>query len=259
MTATPSDAYSPETTQDLPAPPRPVDARISRRAWFDPGVRSWWVLTLVLLLIGLFFIVSELRSWLHAGWLIKSGTLVDATAVVVDGESMRPGPDGLGRAKPPGSVLDLEFEWKGTKRTVSGVLEGRTEFLRVGQKVPIRVNPDDPNDWTGRTVNAPLAPHFAGGLVPIVLSLPVLLVSFLKRSSVLRTWRHGTPAEANVLGVSQTALAPRSRVVRCAPLGTGGQVQTVYVPASKLPEGAEVLPVLAPPKGGRLLAISWFV
>jgi hypothetical protein len=186
---------------------------------------------------------------------------VNATAAAIEGDSIRTGPDGLGRPKPPGSGLLLEFDWKGQKQSVGGVLEGRTEFIRVGELVPIRVNPDDPNDWTARRVNAPLLPHLAGGLVPIVLALPVFLVSFMKRRGLLRTWRDGSVAEATVVSHSQTAIAPRSRVVRCALQGADRQIQSVYVPATKLPPGSEVesIQVLVPTSGGRTLATAWFV
>ena len=84
----------------------------------------------------------------------------------------------------------------------------------------------------------------------------------VNKKRVLRLWRHGRALEAVVMESRQTALAPRSRFVRCAPVEQGDKrVFGVYVPdrAGRASEGDAVW-LLADPAGKRdAVSLPWLM
>jgi hypothetical protein len=87
-------------------------------------------------------------------------------------------------------------------------------------------------------------------------------VSLAQRSRTVRVWRDGEARRAIVVESHQTALAPRSRLVRCTPADEGdNRVVQVYVPAGAAADlqAGDELWLLFPPAGrGRPVAAAWF-
>jgi hypothetical protein len=263
MTADPTPIDQPD---GLPPPPRPITARVRRRAWADPPVRLWWGAALALVLLGLYLCGQQVLSWRRQVWLVEHGTEVTATVKQANNELFR-------RKQPGDASVVLAFEWQGKPYQVSGILEGRNprDQISVEDKVPIRIDPNDPDTWTARGDRPPLGVELVGGGILIGLAVLAVLPAVVLRGRVLRTWRDGPPARAVIVGRHQTALAPRARAVRCmldeagppgeadAPAESDGgerRVMTVYAPASVA--WGEELTVLVPPGGGRPLAVAWF-
>jgi hypothetical protein len=215
-------------------------------------VRFWWVAALVLFLLGGYLCVRGFIGWRRTVGLVRHGQPVVAVVKQANNEVIE-------RKQPGNSNLLLEYQWRGRTYANWGVLEGRRpeDLVSVNDRVPLRIDPNDPDTWTGRSDPPPLGEAVAGGLIVLGVSLVLLLPAVLARRRVLRTWREGTAADAVVLGRHQTALAPRARAVRCTVPGVAeGRVFTVYAPAAVA--DAESLPVILPPRRGRPLAVAWF-
>jgi hypothetical protein len=239
-----------------PGPPRPLTPRVSRRAWAEPHVRFWWVLTLVLLGIGAYVGGSHWLAWSREVRMIRSGRVVDAEILTAGGLSSR------WQQLPPDSIVTLRYEVDGKTYDQTGYLKGRTEFILVHSKVPVRVDPADPNLWTARTVPASLAQELTGALVVLPAFLALAAVSLVLRARTARVWRDGDARRAIVVESRQTALAPRSRLVRCTPADAGdNRVVQVYVPAGAaagLHAGDELWLLFPPGRRGRPVAAAWF-
>jgi hypothetical protein len=239
-----------------PGPPRPLTPRVSRRAWAEPHVRFWWVLTLVLLGIGAYVGGSHWLAWSREVRMIRSGRVVDAEILTAGGLSSR------WQQLPPDSIVTLRYEVDGKTYDQTGYLKGRTEFILVHSKVPVRVDPADPNLWTARTVPASLAQELTGALVVLPAFVALAAVSLVVRARTARVWRDGDARRAIVVESRQTALAPRSRLVRCTPADAGdNRVVQVYVPAGAaagLHAGDELWLLFPPGRRGRPVAAAWF-
>ena len=241
----------------LPPPPRDISPAVRRRAWAEPRVRFWWLAAVVVLAIAGYFLGTRYWSWRRQADLVRHGLrLDDATVQRTATEVVR------GKRQPPNSLVTLDYTVGGRPYTVDGFLVGRTDWIVVGGTVPIYVDRDDPSRWTGLTEVPPLTPELMGGLVLLPVPVALALACLLARARVLRAWRNGQAIEALVLDSRQTAVAPRSRAVRCTPADADDRrVLSVYVPPrlARVGEG-EMIRVLAPPAGraGPAVAAAWF-
>lgn len=231
--------------------PREVTTKASAHSWREPRVRFWWTATIVLLLIALYVIVTQAWVWSREKRLLVSGILVEAHVVEANGQY------NIGKKQPPDSRVKLKATVNGRERRYDGFLAGRKQHIVVGEKVPIRVDPENPGVWTARTEPAPLAKQLVGAWVPAPVIVIALLASLLARRGVLSTWQTGPSAAAVVVGTSHSALAPLSRVVRCALSdGSDKRLFTVFVPnrVARLQPGDALWLVLAPNRPDRALA-----
>ena len=258
------------STQTLSPPPRPLTPGVRRRAWTEPHVRFWWLAGAALVAAGAYMLVVNYVAWRREVWLIRNGTLVNATIERSNAEVL------AGRPVAPEMSVMLAFDWKGEQVRSWGTLEGRRpkEVILTKSTVPIRVHPDDPERWTYRREPPGLAADLLGAALAFALAPLAFVASFVLRRGVLRTWREGTAAEAVVIARHGTALAPGARAVKCSPAAhteeggeagseavpTGGsRVHTVYVPLRHAEAGEGVLRVILPPGGrGRPLSVAWF-
>jgi hypothetical protein len=239
-----------------PDPPRPLTPRVRRRAWLEPHVRFWWVLTLVLLAIGAYVGGSQWLVWSREVWLVRSGRVVDAEIMTAGGLSSR------WQQLPPNSIVTLRYDVDGKTYDQVGYLKGRTDFIQVHSKVPVRIDPANPALWTALTVPASLLQELTGALVVLPAFVALMVVSLVQRSRMVRVWRDGEARRAIVVESRQTALAPRSRLVRCTPADAGdNRVVQVYVPAGAAADlhAGDELWLLFPSGGrGRPVAAAWF-
>lgn len=241
----------------LSPPPRPLTPHVRRRAWSEPHVRSWWLLTAALLLIGAYVAGREWRVWSREVQLIRSGQVVDAEITSAAGLSSP------WQQLPPDSLVTLRYDVDGKRYNQTGYLKGRTEYIRVRSRVPVRIDPSNPDQWTARNEPARLAQQLTGAAVVLPVFLVMGAVSGWQRARLLRLWRDGEAVSAIVVESRQTALAPRSRLLGCTPEHAGdNRVVQVYVPHGS-PEAAlapgEALGLIFPPGGrGRPVAAAWF-
>jgi len=243
-----------------PAPPQPPRPGGALASWTEPRVRFWWLIALGIFLIGAYVAGREVVLWRHELDLIRNGTAVEAEVRRANGYSSP------GKQLPADAVVDLRYFIDGKQYDKTGYLRGRKEHIAVRKPVPIRVNPKDPDDWTGAVEPAVLWQQLTGALVALPVFLVLALVALLRRGTALRAWRAGEARAALVVAARHTALAPRSRLVLCTPAG-GDDNRVVDVYAPPLPHGAEVKPgetlwVVYPAGravgGARPYAAAWF-
>src|SRR5688572_1726790 len=208
-----------------PAPPRELTPAASRRAWREPRVKFWWVVALGVLTAAIWLAAQQAVAWNRDARLIRSGTRVDA--VIWLGASRA-----TGRPIAEDDIVKVEFDFNGQRRLLeSQRLMGRGVVTLSGDTVPIFVDPDNLTRWTARTAPRPLLKMMMGALALGAMAVLLALVSMIKRRGVTAIWRDGEARAAAVVETSHSALAPRSRLVRCALTdGSDRRLINVYVP-----------------------------
>ena len=253
---------------DPPPPPRPMLPRVRRRAWAEPTVRFWWVLAIVLLVLAPFVGAGPFRQWQKLSKL-ASEPPVKAKILRTDRETVN------GRPVMAGAPVQIEIA-STPPRQLWGTLDGWTNgpLPRIGDTIDIRVDPDDATAWAVVHKVPSMLSALATGLAIAAIAVIPLLIAFLLRSRVLKTWRLGEVREAAVVGQQQTALAPGAYAMRCVWIddeasgkgNRGGKatpdrsIFRVFVPKRTQPavDGDATLRVLWLRGGGKRIALDWF-
>jgi len=225
----------------LPPVPRPITPTARRRAWTEPRVRGWWLAAIVPMGLFIYVCFNVIADFNRFRDLVARGVAVQAVVSVAGYEK--------GHRLPPDTAVTLSYQIGDTTRQASGTLLARTEMIRVGETIEIRVDPTDPQRWTDHTTPPQLAPRMMGPLAILPFIAVALLAGLLARRRLMKTWREGVAVQALVIEVLQTALAPKSTLVRCTiPTDRDGSVLGVYLPHSKgIPVKGETLWLLRPP------------
>jgi hypothetical protein len=206
---------------------------------------------LVLGVIALSFAIDKGGEWANWRSLIVHGQKINAEIVEVDGATRNV-------TMAPSAPVKLAFEINGQPHTVAGTLEGRTEFIRTHDRVPIYVDPADPSRWTALMELPPLTRQLLAVWVALPMALALQAVAVILRGSLLRLWRDGQAESALVLQSQHSALAPLSRLVRCTPRDEGDtRVFSVFVPQRQgVPQRGQALWILR--SGSRAIAAELF-
>jgi hypothetical protein len=230
-------------------PPRPLTSTALRRSWTEPRVRSWWLASLALLVIGIWFVTDQVMASRREADLIRNGVVVPAIISGVDNDSR------VGKQSPPGSIVSLKFEWKGADglpvtEYVSGALysQNDTDYIVTGHSVELHVDPNDPTRWTNRTEPEPIARRLIAGAVIFPIALATALWAFLSRRRILRTWREGEAEAYSVVDTRHSALAPLSHSVRAVSVtGQDRRIISVFISGKHpRPQSGDVLWLVHP-------------
>lgn len=204
-----------ETEQPLPPVPRPLNPRANRRAWVEQPVRVWMILSFLVVLGIIYVLADQLPEGIAERHIIK--TYKPVTAVMHDVGKIH---DTTWRHTAITGGAE-EDRWA-TMIYPGGPAEGssreletdRLEGKHPGDSVDIRYDPSHPEVWTDRMEPEP----WGGRLLIVWMLLPALAVAVLmmlvRRRQMLRIWREGEPIIATVLDSRQSAIAPRSRLIR---------------------------------------------
>jgi uncharacterized protein DUF3592 len=211
------------------------------------SVRVWMILSIIVLLATIYFTAKQINSAMATRRLILHGAPVIAQVDSANGVK------DIGRRydRRDRNVCDLTYTGPdGVKRTVQGQLSPQVGMLTIGQTIELRVDPNDPTIWT----DALEPPPWRTELSAVIVLVPLLAFSFLmmfwRRAQALSVWRKGEPATGIVVDSKQSAVAPRSRVVRFA-LADGNDrrvFQVLYPTSAGEPAKGDELLLLAPPK-----------
>ena len=239
---------------ETPPAVRTVTPRVSRRAWADPAVRTWWLLAVAVALAVAAYAASQGVERATENRLIRDGVPVQATVM---GNSQKATP-GMAIVADQEDVT-VEFPWKGSPARPLGHL---TRNATIGEVVSLHVDPADVTQWTDRTEPTPLLTRLFVG-VAILPVVPVLFaVAWVIRRRVLKTYAAGTPAVATVAGRGQSPVAPMSYAVRCSVNDSADRtIHTVFVPRRAVPRPpikGDGIDVIVPAGGGRPVAAAWF-
>lgn len=245
-----------QPSTDPSPPPRPIDGRTSRRAWGEPHVRFWWLSAIVFAVIAAVLVYTSVREWNRQKRLIAEGLPVKAEVIRAGGIYLRT------KKIAPHEPVDLKYQVNGRTIEVSGYLDGRTDFIIVGDPVDIRVDPKNPAIWTYRTQPMPLAGMMIGAWIVVPITLLVAGVAMLKRARLLSIWKNGVAQPAIFVSSRQTALAPTSRLVSCMRReGKDRRVLRVYLPqaiATHLARGDEFWIIAPDESSTSAVAAVWF-
>jgi hypothetical protein len=228
----------------------------SRRCWTEPSVRLWVLLSATILCMILIYSGDRLWFWMAENRLIEHGTIISAKVNEAGGVGIP------GDSLPPTSAVKLEFDWHGQSQIVDGFLEDRAaaDYIKVGSNVTIRVDPNDPTNWTYRSQITGIGEVLL--VTWIMLPIPPLSfgVAMLKRNRLAKIWRSSGAALAVVSKRRQTPIAPRSYAVHCSLADRSDKrLFVVYVPAKagRFNKG-DLLWILLARGGSRTAAAIWF-
>jgi hypothetical protein len=258
MKITPSDAQS-----QLSPPPRPVSPSVSRRAWSDPIARFCWLTCIVLVVIAGTFFIAGFSAWRHESRLINDGVPVDATIHAITDSTQSTITRDQASADPSSPVL-LQFSWKMDPRYVTrhaSPLENYTRLAVVGDVVRIRVDPQNPEDWTALSEPTPLRNRVMGAILTFPAVLAVFGAAILRQRGIIRLWKDGIATPSLIVSSSVSALSPLGRLARCTPAAEGdARVFIVYLPSRRTaPEPGEAIDLLAKPAPSqRAVAVEFF-
>jgi hypothetical protein len=232
-------------TMKIAPPPRALTPRARRRSWGEMPVRVWMVASIVVMGATAYLTIERVHQALADRWLIQHGTAVTARFERVAGD-----PVPKRRPRNESMWCDIKFTLGGTEYSHPILLEAKPgAFARVGDDFPIRVDPRNPKNFTYQTEVKPWVQELTivGILAPLALVL--VMVTWLRRRSVLNVWRRGNEAQAIVVDVRHTAVAPLSRVIRFILNDTDdGRVWSTLMPTSAgIPEKGQALGLIHPP------------
>jgi hypothetical protein len=237
--------------------PRPLTLRARRRAWSEPMVWGWCLIALAMAAVALWILTEQVLIAHETRWRVAHWKRVNDATVEVIGTSTRttyrPQLDQLVSLPVKVSYFDLVA---GRRRELSGRLEAQRQPLSPGSKIPILVDPSDPQRWTDRVEPPPLLEEF---LIPLLLMpLPVVLfaVAIVQRSRVLKLWREGEACDGTVMERRYSAAAPRSAILRCAVEDSRDKrLRSVAVPRSAFAfEPGDRIKLVTPPGAGWAIA-----
>jgi hypothetical protein len=204
-----------------PPPPRSLTSRAKRAAWMEPHVRFWWLVALCLFIAAACEAVVETTGWNADRNLLDHGVVVNAKI------------GGLGHTRPPGSDLDMSFDYQGQTYDISGPLEGPERAALEGTTVAIHINPSDPTQWTSRTYMEPLIHSLLGAGLALLTGAMTLGVSALIRQRVIRIYRIGDSLPIQIVSLRTSALAPRAKLAQFTRYGwNDNDLNSVILPAA---------------------------
>ena len=249
----------PDTAEHLVAPaalaqtPRPVTPRASRRSWNELPVRIWVILAVTVLFITIYFTIDKYLSGRYERWLITQGQPVQAELNRIQGTRDQ----NQSFKRTDRLQVELNYDVPGTNHPrqmyVPGWLsqlppQAAPPEIRVGQMIPVRIDPNNPTVWTDRTRPLPWIAEFTIVVLLLPLLALLLLVMFVRRQQVLNVWRRGEVAAAVVVDHKQSAIAPLSRVIRFTLAdGSDRRVWSTLHPAKAAPAAGETMWVIYPP------------
>ncbi len=208
-----SDAVEPAERADapaVPATPRPISSRAKRRSWAELPVRPWLLLSGIVALITIYFFVSRIMEVRSDRWLIQNGTPVDAQFIHIGGDTVpKPRP----RYEPLAAAITFALDGKPVRLDIMLDAKPGAERVQIGKPFPIRVDPNNPERWTEQTEPRAWLHELAAAGLLVPLLVLVILVAWLRRMQMLRTWRDAPLMHATVVASSNTPGAPRSRIV----------------------------------------------
>ena len=176
-------------------------------------MRIWSVISLLVGISLLYLAAQNVSEGMTERRLINDGKEFTATVLEVNGDR-----DPRHAVKMQGESGDrmVKLDYPGVPSDAQPrALESiKSDGLRPGDPVRIRVDPNDLAMWTDSTEPQPWLARLAivWMLLPALLLALVMLV--IRRHQMLRIWRDGTETFGTIVELRQSPIAPRSRVVR---------------------------------------------
>jgi hypothetical protein len=243
--------------------PREVTPRAARRSWNELPVRIWVILAIAVLFITIYFTIDKYLSGRYERWLITQGTAVQAELNRIQGTRDK----SQSFKRTDRLQVELNYDVPGTQHPRQMYVPGWLSQLpadpppreiRVGDLIPVRIDPDNPTVWTDRAQPLPWIAEFTIVVLLLPLLALLLILMLIRRQQVLNVWRRGDVAAAVVVDHKQSATAPFSRVIRFTLAdGSDRRVWATLHPANGAPQPGETMWVIFPPGNpGRAVVAS---
>ena len=241
-------------TTELPPPPRPLSRRARRRSWGELPVRIWVVLTAVVVVVLVYLAAQRIGVAMEERGLMERGRRVQAK--VEDLVGVRAA--SVSRDAPVTVILSYAGA-NGQPQLLRGELPVADGSISRGDVIPIRVDPDIPDRWTGRESERPWTQELFVALLLVPPALLLAGITWWRRRRVLAVWRGGAPLRATVVDVKQSALAPASKRIGYRVAG-GKRVHAVLRPNRLGPvsPGDELDLIADPSNPGRAVIASLY-
>ena len=191
---------------------RPLTSKVKRAAWTEPGPKIWLLLAVVSLLGAAGVCVSQWSEGMTERRTIAASDVVDAKVTQINGQFFL-------RDVSRVSALNVALKYTPVSAPsgslpvdLSGQLTvAMTEKVSVGDVLKIRVNRDDPSQWTDQLVPLAWMRRMALPVALGVVGLALVGVAAAVRSGILRTFRTGEFARGKVARVESIAIAPMGK------------------------------------------------
>jgi hypothetical protein len=232
-----------------PPPPRPLTPAARRRSWAEMPVRIWFVLAFTLAVVIVYFTLNQVMAGASEREMILNGIPVDAVVFQISGTT---NPErGFPRNETLAAKVRYRLPDEQSDRAVGGslsIVSQPNAAIHPGDHIPLRIDRNDPNHWTDRIEPRNWFVELSVVLLLFPLLALLLVIAMLQRARILRIWRHGDLAEATVVEIRQTALAPFSRLLRFTVNdGSSSRVCSVLVPTrAGIPARGETLWLVMP-------------
>jgi hypothetical protein len=221
------------------------------------SVRVWIILTLAVAFVSAYFTITRVQEALTERWLFDHGVDVKATYTLVN---YNPGPNTHPRNESlPASI---KFKLNGTEYTREIQLEPKPgAFAVVGKDIDIKVDPNNPDRFAETKELPPWSHELAVIAVLIPILVIVVILVLLKRRGVLRVWRDAPLAEATIVELRHTPVAPLSSVVRFTLAdGPDKRIWTTLMPSSAKPEIGQRIWLICPAENpGRAIVAKLYI
>ena len=225
-------------------------------------MRVWVVLTILVGGSLGYLVASNFKDGLAERQMIRGGATADARIVDIDGDR-----DPRKVVSMHGSVADrtVRLIYKDTNgkeiESVRPLENVRYNDAHVGDIVAIHFDPQRPEAWTDRVDPQP----WLARLFVVWMLLPALLIAIammlLRRSQILSIWTEGVPLTGTVIDIRQSAIAPRSRVVRFTLAESADRrVHSTFFPlaAGDIGKGDELIVLASPTNHARTIAAELY-
>jgi hypothetical protein len=247
-----------------------LTSRALRGAWKEKSVRIWWLMAIVIFLIAAWYAGSRTWRWNREKWLLQHGVKVEAEVLgwtkveprFIEEDIVHAGAAKGHTAKTDAAVM-LRYTYNGKRIYQFGTLDGRKEPVTIqvttedmkkdvkkwGHVVPVyvRIDPSNPDNWTGRTEKGDLLSELVVPALLLPLSVVLMALAVVKRRQILGVYRDGEPVLAEVVAVGHSAAAPLSRLLRCAVDVDGDhRVVKAILPTRLTPPAGQLLWLIAP-------------
>jgi hypothetical protein len=214
-----------------PQAPLIDNRRIAARSWAELNVRPWLVLTLLMLAVTIVLSFTYFQTASRERRLIAIGVPTSAKVMEI----------GLQRERQASrdDIVNVKLHYTDpkTQREIdsTGPLARKAgASVRIGDILPIRVDPDRPERWTDRTQPVPLGVEMTVPLMLIPFVALCLIVTFFQAARVKRVIRNGAGTRGVVVSIKQPALAPMSKQIGVT-LDNDRRIRSMYWPARNGP------------------------
>jgi len=205
----------------------------------------WLILAVAVAFVSAYFTITRVQEALTERWLYEHGQDVKATYVAIN---LNPGPNRHLRNETLAATI--KFVLNKSEYTKDMQLDPKPGAAAVvGESIAIKVDPNDPD----RFAEAKDLPPWSHEVAVIIVLIPILMIVIVlvlwKRRGVLRVWRDAPLAEAVIVELRHTPVAPLSNVVRFTRVdGSDKRIWTTLMPSSAGPRIGQRIWLLCPPE-----------